>query len=272
MKNFRGVGRISPGLRPAVVLIASSVLLLAGCGKSGGSGSSTPPPPSAPSGTVVSIAVNSSGPTMSLGASEGFTAVATLSDGSTVPLGVGTWSSDTPDVLLVDSTGTVIALKNGQATISLSYQNVRGSKTVRVVPNYAGVWSGKYTVTSCVQTEGFIDTNLCAQFPVGQEKPFAFQFSQTADVLTGQTALGQLGSTTFTANIESDGSVSFTTSTFFGTSIINSEWHLFSTQAGTIGGTVTQTWQDQNTTGEMDVVGGLSPPTKIASITRRATY
>ena len=141
-----------------------------GCGSSDNSGDNNTTPP-APSGTIVSIAVNSSAPTMFLEASETFTAVATYTGGATQTVTGGAWATDASAVAQVDaSTGRVVALSNGEATISFDYQGVRGSKHVRVLPNYGGSWDGigKYTIASCTQTEGFADTNVCGNFGVGQ--------------------------------------------------------------------------------------------------------
>ena len=253
-------------VRPAAWVVALTALG-AGCG---GGGSTLP---AAPSGTVVSIAVASSGATIYMGASEVFTAVATYSSGGSETIRTGAWSTDAPSIATVElGTGKVTGVGSGNVTVSVDYQGVRGSRTVRSQPNYSGVWNADstlpnmgYTVTSCDQTEGFADANVCSNF-TGKTLPFAFQFSQTVDVLSGNTILGQVGTTNFTSTVQLDGSVTVISQAFLGTTIeIDVEWDLICKQAGTIGGTMTQTWQDQATTGRMIVKADLHPPTRIAA-------
>ncbi len=237
------------------------VMIVAACGSGGGT-TTTPP---APSGTVVAISVSSSGPTVFLGIPETFTAVATLSTGATENLAVGAWSSSAPSIAVVETnTGKVTSVANGEVTVSVDYQGVRGSKAVRVVPNYAGNWFGMYVVTSCTQTDGFADTNVCSGFPVGQTFQYGLQLSQTADVVSGHTTIGVLQTNEFTANVGLDGAMSFTATVFVGTLKIDVLWNLASTQPGIITGSLAQNWQDQSMAGEMDVAGSLRPPTRQA--------
>jgi hypothetical protein len=215
-------------------------MIAAACGSGGGTTTASPP---APSGTVVAIAVGSTGPTVFLGTPETFTAVATLSTGATENLAVGAWSSSAPSIAIVETgTGKVTSVANGEVTVSVDYQGVRGSKTVRVVPNYGGNWFGMYVVTSCTQTDGFSDTNVCSGFPVGQTFQYGLQFTQTADVVSGRTTIGLLQTTDFTASIALDGTMSFTATVFVGTLKIDVLWNLASTQPGIITGSLAQNW------------------------------
>ncbi|MFI5178312.1 MAG: hypothetical protein ACHQO8_07105 [Vicinamibacterales bacterium] len=245
------------------VCVIGAIIAGAGCGSSGG-GTTLPP---APSGTVVSIQVNSQGPTIFLGAPETFTAIATYSSGGTQAITGGLWGTDNPAIAIADATGKVIPQGNGNVTVFVDFQGVRGTKAMRVLPSYAGTWLGNYTVASCTQTGGFADQNLCAQLSPGQVAGFFFQFAQVADTLSGYTGLGQLpiGSTTFTASVALDGSVSFTTQLFVSTLEIDMAWSLTSVVAGVINGTVTETWQDSATPGQMVVVGNIQPPTRQAA-------
>ena len=242
-----------------VLSAAIAAISAANCG---GSSSSTAPPAPTPSGTIVSIAVNSSGPTLFLGSAETFTAVATYTSGETQTLAGGIWSSDAAAVAVVDSAGRVTSVTNGDVTISVEYQGMRASKHIRVLPNYGGTWVGNYIIVSCTQTEGLADQNLCGTFTVGQAFQYHLLFTQTADVVTGSTAIGLLGSTTVSATIGADGSLTFTPQTFVGTVQIDYVWNLTFAQPNALGGTVMHTWVDATTPGQVVVQGTLQRPTK----------
>ncbi|HUL74583.1 MAG TPA: hypothetical protein VLT86_15850 [Vicinamibacterales bacterium] len=259
MRAMRSWGRM--------MSVAGALTLAIACGSSGGTGATVLP--AVPSGTVVSIQVNSQGPTVFLGAAETFTAIATYSSGGTQTITNGTWSTDMLTVAVAEaSTGKVTGVGNGDVTVSVDFQGVRGSKTIRVLPNYTGTWLGSYTVASCTPTDGFADQTFCAQLTSAQPGPgFFFQFAQTADTLTGYTGLGQvpIGSTPFTSSIAADGSVSFTTQLFVATLEIDMTWSLTSVVPGIINGHVTETWQDSTITGQMVVEGTIIPPSRVAA-------
>lgn len=260
MKSFTPMGRMR-----WFAACAAAVMTL-GCGGGGNAGNEPLPP--APSGAIVSIAINSSAPTVFLGATETFSAVATYTSGATQTVTGGAWTSDAPAVVGVDGRGQVIGLANGEATISIDYQGVRGSKHIRVLPNYGGSWIGNYTVVSCTNTEGFADQNVCGNFNVGQTFQYRLQFTQTADVVSGLTAIGLIGSTTTSSTVNADGSLTFTPQVFVGTVQIDLTWHLTSVVPNVINGTVTQTWTDVTTPGQMVVEGALQSPTKQSASSR----
>lgn len=242
------------------------LVVTGGCG--GGNNGSTPPP-IAPSGTVVSITVSSGGSSVYLGGVETFTATATLSTGGTQSLLVGTWSTSSAAIATVDSaTGKVTGVANGTVTISLDYQGVRGSKSVRVVPFYAGNWAGSYIVSGCTQAQGFSDTNQCSNFPIGKSLQYGLQLAQAFDVVSGTTNIGLIGMSGDTETIQPDGSVNLTTNAFAGTTTIVASWTLISQSAGVLGGTLSQHWTDSVITGSMDITATLNPPTRLSAVGR----
>jgi hypothetical protein len=248
MTSFTRMGRVT-------WFVWCAAIAAIGCGSSGGNNQ----PPPAPSGTIVSIAVTSSSPMMFLGVTETFSAVATYTSGATQAVTGGTWTTNAPAVAPVDAVGKVTAAGNGEATISVDYQGVHGSTHVRVLPNYGGNWAGSYTVVSCTQTE---QIDFCGSFNVGQTFPYQLLLTQNGDVITGQTAIGLLGSTTVSATINTDGSVTLTPQTFVGTVQIDYVWSLTCSQPNAIGGTVMQTWIDAATPGQMVIQGTLQRPTR----------
>jgi hypothetical protein len=218
--------------RRAIAPMLVSVLAGAGCG--GGKS------PAAPSPTVTTITVTSSTSMMLVGASEVFTATATLSNGATQPVTTGTWGSDASQVAQVEAaSGRVTGAGGGEVTIFVDFQGARGSKRIRVVPDYQGNWLGSYVVSSCSQTGGFAAGNACGStFPNNAALPLQFQFTQSADVLSGRTSLGQVLSDNFSAPIATNGSVSvLVTATNSGLTFAES-WNLISTQPGRISGTL----------------------------------
>jgi Big-like domain-containing protein len=242
------------------------LLVTGGCG--GGNNGSTPPP-IAPSGTVVSITVSSSGSSVYLGGVETFTATATLSTGGTQSLLVGTWSTSSAAIATVDSaTGKVTGVATGTVTISLDYQGVHGSKPVRVVPFYAGNWAGSYIVSGCTQAQGFSDTNQCSNFPIGKSLQYGLQLAQAFDVVSGTTNIGLIGMSGDTETIQPDGSLNLTTNAFAGTTTIVASWTLISQSAGVLGGTLSQHWTDSAITGSMDITATLNPPTRLSAVGR----
>lgn len=248
-------------MRRTAMFVLMTIVTI-GCGSSGSSDSNNNAMPPAPSGTIVSIAVNSSGPTLFLGASETFTAVATYTSGATQTLTTAAWSTDAPAVALVDSAGHVTTVSNGEVTIAADYQGMHASKHVRVLPNYAGIWIGNYTIVSCTPTDGFADKNLCGSFNVGQTFQYGLQLTQNADVVSGLTIIGLLGSSTTSGTVSTDGSLTLTPQIFVGTVEIDLVWKLTCAQANAIGGTVTETWTDTTTPGQMVIEGALQRPTR----------
>jgi hypothetical protein len=272
MTKSMGLGR-SRAIRAGGALVKRAafgmigvLLVMSACG--GGNNGSTPPP-IAPSGTVVSITVNSSGSSVYLGGVETFTATATLSTGGTQSLLVGTWSTSAAAIATVDSvTGKVTGVSNGTVTISLDYQGVHGSKSVRVVPFYAGNWAGSYIVSGCTQVQGFSDTNQCSNFPIGKALQYGLQLAQAFDTVSGTTNIGLIGMSGDTETIQPDGSLILTTQAFPGTTTIVATWTLISQSAGVLGGTLTQHWTDSSITGSMDITTTLNPPTRLSALGR----
>jgi hypothetical protein len=242
--------------QPSAAVLVLVSLVTVGCG-----GGSSPTAPSTP--TATSIVVNSASTHVFLGNSETFTATVTLSNGTTQVLTGGTWSSDATGVAtVVAGTGAVTAVASGEATIIVDAQGVRGTKRIRVVPSYQGIWFGTYTVNSCVQTGDFVDANLCGTtLIVGSNTLQAgLNLTQSIGAITGQTRLGGIFSDALTGTVNTDGTLSFqvgaTVPTL--TTRVAQAWQLNITQAGRITGTVTQTWTDPALTGQMVVATTLN--------------
>jgi uncharacterized protein YjdB len=105
--------------------------LLAGCG---GGDQGRDPILGVPGATLVSLAVTPLAPSIALGATQQFSASATLSDGSTQPV-TATWTSATPAVATVGgATGLATGVSPGTAVISAAYGGKTASATLTVTP------------------------------------------------------------------------------------------------------------------------------------------
>jgi hypothetical protein len=222
---------------------------------------SSPTAPPAP--TATSITINSGAGHLFLGNSETFTATVTLSNGTTQALTGGAWSSDaTPVATVVAGTGAVTAVSSGEVTIIVDAQGVRGTKRMRVLPSYQGIWFGTYTVNTCTQTGDFATADLCGDtFVLGTSLFAAINFfTQNGAALTAQTVLGSLYSDNLTATVSANGSLSFqVAATVPGTTVrITQAWAVDITQPGRLTGTLTQTWTDPTLTGQTVVATTLS--------------
>jgi hypothetical protein len=214
-----------------LVTFGVALLFTTSCGSN-----SSPAPPSP---TTTSVTVNSTSSQVLLGASEAFGAVATLSNGTTVQVTTGSWSTDAPSVAQVDGSGRVTGAASGTATISVIYQGTRGSKQIRVLPNYQGNWLGSYVVGSCSETQEFQNPDFCGTvFPTGRVFPLVFIFTQSGTALSGTAILGQLASSNSTAPIQNDGSVLLPAIATLSPSTFTETWSLNQTQVGKISGTL----------------------------------
>jgi hypothetical protein len=227
---------------PSIVV---SLFLLSACGGGGGT-------PSAPTPTVQGVTVTSSSDLLFIGASESFSASASLSTGGTQPITNGSWGSDTPGVATVDSSGRVTGVGSGQATIFVDYQGRRGTKLIRGLPNYQGAWSGSYAVTGCTQTGDFARINFCSNFGVNRVLPTNLNLTQDRDRVQGRIFLGSLGGDA-TGPVQGNGQLLLSGAIQDPATTIETSWNLASTTAGRITGTLSFLWRGTGLTGDVRV-------------------
>jgi hypothetical protein len=115
---------------------------------------------------------------LTIGGTETFSAFAAHPDGSGSSV-TPTWTTDNPAVVSVSGEGLVTGLTAGAATITATYQNVSGNRALRVVPSFAGSWSGGYQTVNC--------TGNSCQGPhqVGSSGTVAVFLSQTREQVRG---------------------------------------------------------------------------------------
>jgi len=251
-----------------VLLLAT---LLSGCGGEDGGN------PARPTSNVSSIAITLS-PALKMGQTEQATATATLTSGGTQPISAG-FRSDTPAATVTDA-GLVTAAATGLANIFVVSGGQQGTKSLKIVPDYDGSWFGTYVVSSCTDSGDFRDSiKFCADgFPPGSQLPLTASFSQAMDALTANIMLGAVATNPVTSTIGSDGSVSLATAAIVADNPLRVDvtLRLSSPAAGSIVGTLSQTWTYPGVTGSAQFQANISPPlsragTRSTPLSRRDT-
>ena len=180
-------------------VVSACVLLLAACGGGDGDGTS----PTGPS-TGTSVTVSFPGGPVYIGSTTQFEARETLGNGTTrVPTTVA-WSSDKAQVAAVSTAGVDSALAAGEATISADVNGTRGSLLVRVLPNFAGAWSGPETLVSCADSGQLSGFCALSDF-VGEVFFHESSFTQNLASVTGVLDAGDGTRATMTGTITVDG-------------------------------------------------------------------
>lgn len=238
---------------------AACSMLVSACGGEGGSA------PAAPAVTVQTITVSSSSDLLHVGASETFTATASMSNGGSQAVSGGVWGSDAPSAASVEaSSARVTGAGSGTATIFVDYLGRRGTKLIRVLPNYQGTWSGSYAVRSCAHSGDFGRINFCGNFPVNRVFPTNLNLTQDRDRVQGRFFLGQLGGDG-NGPVQGDGRLLLTGAVQEPTTTIETVWTLDSTSAGRITGTLSFNWRGTGLSGDMRVVADIRDLNRTSS-------
>jgi hypothetical protein len=117
--------------------------MIAGCDNN----QPTTPGPNPPAATVQSVAVSGTAP--AVGATAQFTAVATMTGGTTQTVtGQATWSSSNTAIATVNASGMVTGVAPGEVDVTATYQTVAGALHVRIAAD-----SRTFSITGTV-TDG----------------------------------------------------------------------------------------------------------------------
>jgi hypothetical protein len=229
---------------------------------------------SSPSNGVGSISVTITSP-LKVGQTAQASGIAMFSGGRTEPVTSG-WRSDTIAVATATDSGVITGVGNGNAVISVSSGGQTGRQTIRVVPDYDGVWTGSYRVTTCSESGYVASQGFCAA-TLNTSAPVRFSVSQNGLSTSTAFSLGQLGFPTATASIDSAGVLTIADAVFSDTVTITARWSLQQATAGTVTGTVHQRWEVPNRTGEGVLDGEIisvsrapGPPVGLALNARRS--
>jgi hypothetical protein len=129
------------------LLVVALVFLSAGCQWR----DSTPATPASPTPTLPGVqTVVVEGPALVYWPSTSLVqARVSLDNGTTVVSEKATWVSSDPAIATVDTRGVVSAVSSGEAVISGTVGAATGRLTVRVIPDYRGVWHGQTSGEYC---------------------------------------------------------------------------------------------------------------------------
>ena len=186
------------------VLLVAAVLGLPACG-GGSSSPSSPTPAPTPAVTTVSVAITPSTDLIKIQGTESFSATATMSDGSSKTVS-GTWSSDASAVASVDTSGKVTGVSPGQASITVTYDNIKATRSIRIVPEYQGSWSGDYRVLSSQDSGDFHREDWCTVALANGVIRVTMNLTQTRDTVAGSWTHSSMAGTA-QGTIETDGTL-----------------------------------------------------------------
>lgn len=185
----------------AVLCVAATA-----CSGSNGSSATGPSTPAPAAPTVTSISIT--GPDALLTGTTGdYTVTASLSNQTTQSV-TPTWGASGTDRATVSPAGRVTGQLHGSFALTASYQGQTASKTVNVVHNYDGRWTGVVIRMTC-QLSGELGARITQRLcPAGpnERMPMSFTVAQPAP-FTAVTAEINLANTILRAsgNIASDG-------------------------------------------------------------------
>jgi len=135
-------------------------------------------------------------------------------------------------------------------------------------PNYAGTWSGTYTVTGCTQSGGMALANPCGL--MGTTPRYSITLTQNGTSATGSFTLGSLAFPSTGGTILSDGSLALSATYFSDGITIITNWALHNS-GNAITGTVTQLWQSTTLSGQANVAGTIGTAVHSAAVTAITT-
>ena len=230
---------------PAVVGLAGLALLSSTCG----SDSATVATP-----TVSAVTVSSTGSQVLLGKTLQMHASSTLTDGNRQSA-VCSWKSDNTRVATIGAaTGLVTGVASGEATVFCDAAGQGGAKKLRTLPNYAGTWSGTYTVASCSQSGTVALADLCGHpAPVGTSLPYRFVFTQHGDVVAGTFFLGSIHADHVSTTIPIAGNITLMSRIVSGTTTVDVTWQISIPRPDVIAASVAQVWSAAGVSGEVNI-------------------
>lgn len=97
------------------------------------------------------------------------------------------WSSDRPDIVEIDRTGTAVGLKVGQAAVTATSGGYNAMTTLNVAFDYSGVWKGRYQIVNCTRVSG--DGSSYCRFVVGAILPIQLALTQRGGHVSGEMSL-----------------------------------------------------------------------------------
>jgi hypothetical protein len=121
-----------------------------------------------------------------------------------------------------------------------------------VVANYAGNWTGTYTMTGCTQSGSVAYANLCSV--IGQTPPFSMSLTQSGASVSGTFTMGYVVFSGTSGTVGADGSLKLTGTSADGSTTTIVMWALNNSN-GKLSGTMTMTMTSTGLTGSVIFVG-----------------
>lgn len=140
-----------------------------------------------------------------------YTATAGLSNGTSQDVtSTTTWTSTNPNIgsMTPATPGRLDANAHGTIVITAAYQGRSSTKTVNVVQNFGGQWSGVSIVRACDQSGAFRDIRWCQGYGlVGSQVGFSLGLAQGGTDRSQITGNVNVGSITgpITGTVTADG-------------------------------------------------------------------
>jgi hypothetical protein len=139
------------------------------------------------------LGINPATDLIKVGATETYSVVVNLSNGSTRPATAPAWSSSDGAIATIDAGGAARGMAAGSTSIGVAAENLSATRSLRVVPDYQGSWAGTYRVTSCAHTGAFRAARACGDIvKTGDIGGIAVRFTQTRDTVSGTLGFGEL--------------------------------------------------------------------------------
>ena len=132
-------------------------------------------------------------------------------------------------------------------------------------PNYAGTWTGTYTVSSCTNSGFFADASLCSSV-LNTTAAFGFVLTQSNRTVTGTFSLGSLSSLPVSTTIGNDGSLTLSAPVLQGSFTLNTTWTLQQATAGALTGQTRQVWTVTGQSGDAVLQGSIVSAARVSAV------
>jgi hypothetical protein len=144
----------------------------------------------------------------------------------------------------------------GRANIYCQAQGAQGTKAVKTIADFAGLWSGSYNVDGCSATGEIASlVAFCSNFPNGRTLPHNFNFTaDTNGSVSGSVFFGQLQGQV-QGTLDATNEVMLTGQVRSGGTTIDTAIRLRSDTAGRISGSLTQRWTQSGLLGTGNLSG-----------------
>src|SRR5262249_54293793 len=130
------------------------------------------------------------------------------------------------------------------------------------IANYAGNWSGTYSVTGCTQTGGVAAANICGA--LGNTAPYSMSLTQSSRNVSGTFTLGSITFPSTGGTVGRDGSLQLNATVINNGVTIVVSWNLrmASTQ---MSGNISQQWASSTLSGGATVAGTINTAVRSAT-------